>query len=432
MKLLTLAIKQLKYRPTDVLTSFLLLSTSLVVLWLSSELKRQSEERVAANLAQTDLVVGAKGSPLQLVLSAIYHIDAPTGNIKLKDYQNLKRNPMIAQALPLAYGDNYKGFKIVGSNQDFLQWYQLKIKSGEYKNQPMEVALGFEVAQKTGLQIGDQFSGSHGLINQKEEVHAHGLYTVTAIFEQKHNVVDQLILTPIESVWAVHQHEEQHKHPEQDHASEPHEHEHGEIHDHDHGDHHDHDHHHDHGQNIDQHEQEITAILIRYRSKMAALQLPKMINEQPMLQAAAPAIELNRLYFFIQTGANALKLAGYALLLLALLSSWLYLSKSIFDRKEELILLRYLGFSKIKLVKLLLLEQWLWLLPAWLTSLIVARLVLWLIAGAQDWGAAYQYQIEAMLQIDWQLLVLVVFISLLSLIGPIYKVFKLQLASLLK
>ena len=77
------------------------------------------------NLGDIDLVVGAKGSPLQLVLSSILHLDNPTGNIPYKEAKNLVKNPMIKRATPISYGDNYKGFRIIGSTPIFLDHYNI-------------------------------------------------------------------------------------------------------------------------------------------------------------------------------------------------------------------------------------------------------------------------------------------------------------------
>ena len=103
------------------------------------QLETSFKNQIDTNLGNIDLVVGAKGSPLQLVLASVLHLDNPTGNILYEEAQKLNRNPMIKSAVPISYGDNYKGFRIVGTTVDFLSLYNSELQEGHHIKKSMEV-----------------------------------------------------------------------------------------------------------------------------------------------------------------------------------------------------------------------------------------------------------------------------------------------------
>jgi len=117
-----------------------------------------------------DLVLGAKGSPLQLILSSVYQIDAPPGNISYAEAETWMKNPMVESAVPLAYGDNYSGYKIVGTDENYLKHFGLNVIEGTSFAKDFEVVIGADIALKTGLKIGDTFFGTHG-DSEDDEVH---------------------------------------------------------------------------------------------------------------------------------------------------------------------------------------------------------------------------------------------------------------------
>ncbi|MCI5054903.1 MAG: ABC transporter permease, partial [Flavobacteriales bacterium] len=94
------------------------------------------EQRLQRDLSETDMVVGAKGSPLQLILSSVYHIDNPTGNIALEEANRLKKNRLIKWAIPLSFGDAYREFRIVGTNEKYLELYNAEFDQGKMWNAP--------------------------------------------------------------------------------------------------------------------------------------------------------------------------------------------------------------------------------------------------------------------------------------------------------
>lgn len=226
MNIWKISIQNLKSKPLYTFLSVLVLSLSIALLLGVQQLKTSFKYQMENNLGEIDLVIGAKGSPLQLVLASVLHLDNPTGNISYKEAQKIGKNPMIKFAVPISYGDNYKGFKIVGTTPKFLSLYNAELKEGRTVKKSMEVVLGSSVAEKSNLKIGDTFLSSHGLVENDIHVHEEKL-TVVGILKPTKKVIDRLIVTNLESVWDVHHHhhhEEELDGEEKEHGAEHHHH----------------------------------------------------------------------------------------------------------------------------------------------------------------------------------------------------------------
>lgn len=393
MNILQIAWKNIKQNPATAILGVLLTafgSAILCVLLLSSH---QIERQLDNNSRGIDLVVGAKGSPLQLILSSIYHMDNPTGNIPYADAQALAANPMVRMAVPLALGDNYKGHRIIGTDSSFIELYGLELADGRMWDADFEAVVGAETARKNNLEIGDSFIGAHGL-SDEGHVHDSHPYTITGILKPAHNVTDRLILSSIGSVWAVHDiHHDDHEH---DHAD--HDHSHDDDHGHDHAHHDDHDHaHHDHDHDHDEEEvvlvrsmagdvaaigPEITAMLIQYRNPSAIAHLPRLVNQSTSMQAASPAFESTRLFSLLGVGIDALQQLAYIIMFMAALSIFVSLYNAFKSRKYDLAIMRSMGASRGTLFGIVIAEGVLVTLIGSVLGLLLAHVALHLI-GAQ-------------------------------------------------
>ncbi len=385
MKNLTikLAWANLSHRPLGTLLTIATLGTAVALMSLLIQFSGHTETRLSRDLADVDLVVGAKGSPLQLILSSLLHVDVPTGNIPLEDAQALMRNPQVRTAVPLALGDSFRGFRIIGTTADFLGLYDADLAYGTPMAHPQQVIIGSLVHKTLGMQIGQRFVGAHGLSSSDEGLtkHAHTPYTVVGILKPTGSILDRLVITSIDSVWlahsphAGHHHEaEPDEHEAYDHEAHEHEaHEHNGHIDHHHGESdekaedHDHAEEQHHGEDHDHHEEtdmahareealplldissmipgdrEITALLIRYASPIAAVRLPRAINEQPGLQAAAPAIEVTRLFSLSSGLVSAAQTVAILLALVGGLSIFAAISSATAAGLYDVALMRAMG-----------------------------------------------------------------------------------------
>ena len=245
--MLRLAWKNLLFKPLNTSLSLLLFALGTGLIALLIHINTQVKEQYEQNLAGIDLVIGAKGSPLQLILCNMYHVDNPTGNISLQEARPFlnPKHPLISLAVPLSLGDNYRGYRIVGTSYRLVDSvYSGQIAEGKLWQEDLEVTVGAEVALRTGLRIGDRFHSAHGLVDDGINIHDHGDgFEVVGILQASGTVLDQLILTNTSSIWAVHEHEEESALPESSQEVEEHKHEghHHEDHDHE-DDHHEDDH----------------------------------------------------------------------------------------------------------------------------------------------------------------------------------------------
>ncbi|MFQ3595280.1 MAG: FtsX-like permease family protein [Sphingomonadaceae bacterium] len=348
--MLGLAIAYLRDRAGQTLLNVALLALAVASLVALLLISTRVEDRFARDAAGIDLVVGAKGSPLQLILSAIYHVDQPTGNVPLETVAMLRKDPAVASAIPLALGDNFAGFRIVGTEPAFLSLHRPELAQGRIWQAPMEAVIGADVARATGAGLGQRFVGTHGLADDGGE-HDHAPFTVVGILARTGTVTDRLILTSVESVWDVHGI----AHGGSDHA-----------HDHDHARDHDHAHDHDHGHAPRVPEQpltgrpalepEVTAVLVRYASPAAAIRLPAAINRQTAMQAASPASETAR-FLSLFDGAIA-GARAFAMLIAAAgaLSIFTVLLSAARQRAGDLALLRVMGATRAQVFGCVVLE----------------------------------------------------------------------------
>lgn len=347
-------------RPLETGLSVLLLAFGVGIIGLMLLMQRSLTEDLDRNIKDIDLVLGAKGSPLQLILANVYHVDVPTGNIALADARKIMRHPYIEEAIPLAYGDNHELFRIVGTEPSYPAHYDAQVADGRAFSSPFEVTIGSEVATSTGLTLGDEFYSAHGLTDGTD-IHKDKAYRVVGIYARTGAVIDQLILTPIESVWGVHE-------------------------------------------SVEGADQEITAVLLKKKNPLAILTLPNLLRDTPM-QVALPAIEMNRLTQQFGVGLNTLRAVAMLIMGLSFVSVFVALLSSLRDRKYELALMRTMGATPRQLFSLVLMEG-LWMTAAGIgCGLVLSRLGVVLLGQVlQD---RFHYDVTQLAPVEGELVLIV-------------------------
>lgn len=315
---------QLARRPLQTALSVLLLALAVGTLLFVLLVQTQLARNLTRDAQGIDLVVGAKGSPLQLILSAVYHVDVPTGNVPLAAVEQVRANRLVKSALPVSLGDNFRGFRIVGTEPALIAHYGGRLAQGALWQGRQQAVIGAEVARATGLGVGQSFSGAHGL-SADGPVHDDAEYRVVGVLAPSGTVLDRLLLTDLESVWFVHEGE----------AADPDE------------------------RRILQESREVTAILVQYASPLAAAIVPRQVNAEPALMAAVPASEVARLFAVVGVGIDAMRIFAGVLLVSALLALFVALMNALEERRYDIAILRLLGASRARVAALLLLEAWL-------------------------------------------------------------------------
>lgn len=370
MNLLKLAFKNTLYYKLSTLLTVLLLALGVATVSLIYYASKQLEQQLKDNLKSADIVVGAKGSPLQIVLSSLYQIDAPTGNINYSEVDKYANHPMVAMAIPLSFGDSYKGFRVVGTNEQYWKWKNIELVSGAFFQKPFEVVIGAFAAKQLNLKLGDTFHSNHGL--EHGEAHEHHDFKVVGILKEGFGATDKLILCSQESIWQLHHSEKK----------------------------------------------DITAMILQTRSPMALFSLPKQINSQSTLQAALPSIEINRLLSLMDVGFKTLQLIAWCIIVISALSIFISMINALKDRKTELALMRIMGASRLKMIMMLLLEAFFVVTIGYVLGMIGGRLLLMTFS----WFLESSFQTELIANnfsmFDLKLFIAVLILALVAAIIP--------------
>ncbi|KJS77016.1 MAG: multidrug ABC transporter substrate-binding protein [Comamonadaceae bacterium BICA1-1] len=400
MNTLSLSWRYLWSRPLATVLNLLLLTLGVTAMAFVLSAREQITHSFERDLSGIDAVIGAKGSPIQLIMSGVFHLDVPPGNIRLADLETLRQHPQVARIIPLSLGDNLGGYRIVGTTPDYVALYGAELAQGQLWQQPMQAVLGAHVATSTGLGLGQRFVGVHGL-DPRGKAHDLHPYTITGILAPCRCVLDRLVLTATESVWLVHDdlHGMAQMSPEERASIEA--------------------------------EREVTMALISYHSPLAAVTFPRFVNTQTNMQAAAPALELTRLLTLLGAGTQVLQGFGLTLLLMAALSIFVALWAAVRERETDLAMLRMLGTPARRLVALLLTEALALALLALLLGLLLAQALLaamagWLPAGSTTLLQAWRWS-PVLLWVPFTALLLAALAAAL----PAWRVQRLDVMSLL-
>ncbi|MCE7992216.1 MAG: ABC transporter permease [Roseivirga sp.] len=410
MNLFSLSWNYIRSKPLNTVLNILLMSLGIAIILVLLLLNSQLEENLGKNKRGVDLVVGAKGSPLQLILANVYHIDFPTGNIKLTEAKALTRNRLIKSAIPLALGDNYRSFRIVGTNHDYVKLYQGEVDQGALWKNNLEVTVGANVAKRLGLKVGDDFFGAHGMSVSDLE-HDEARYEVVGVLAAGNSVLDNLILTNIESVWKVHAHEEEEEHGHEEDpvlgsAYET-------------------------GFPDGDEDAEITSMLIQFRSAMGAVQLPRMINANTNMQAASPAFETQRLFSLLGIGVNMIRSFAYIIIVIAGLSIFISLYNALKDRKYDLAIMRSLGASRSKLFVHVIIEGVIITLLGGLFGFVLGHALVEILAGYYE--KSEEVGITGLVFVNQELIVLLLSIGVgvLSALLPAFNAYRTDISKVL-
>ncbi len=387
-------------KPLNTVLSVILLGLSVALLSGAIQFQNVLKNQIHNNIKNIDMVVGAKGSPLQLVLSAVLHIDAPVGNISLAEADKIVRHPMVGSAIPLSYGDNHAGYRIIGTTSDFLEIYNADFEKGSPFNNPFEVVVGFNVAKNLGLQLNNTFQSAHGLMNDgMGDLHG-DRFKVVGILKPGNTVLDNLIVTSQESVWLVHEHEEEEANEVPDLET-----------------------HHD--------EREITALLLRLKNPFALVQLPRQINENTNLQAVLPKYELDRLYQFTGIGFSTISLIAILIFIVSGLSIFISLFRMVKERRYELALMRTYGASQFNLIVVILIEAVLLGICGYLLGIMMAKFTLIALFGGFASDFKYHIGLPWYAVEDIFIFLFVVILIVLATLVAVLPIFKMNVSKIL-
>jgi putative ABC transport system permease protein len=285
-----------------------------------------------------DAVLGARGSQIQLVLNTVFHLETSPGNIPYAMYQEIAKNPQVELAVPYAVGDNYKGFRIVGTTEDiftkfeFRQGEKFQVEPGGRFFDPAakEAVIGSFAARETGLKVGDVFQPYHGLIYDEKNRHNDD-YRVVGVLQPTNSPSDRVIWIPLEGVYRMQGHvlrgAGENYTPTAEEA-------------------------------IPDEAKEVSAVMLKFRSPQTGMNLDQLINRQGKVATLAFPIGRSMAELFDKLGwiNRVLELVAYLVVVVAAFSILASIHNTINERTREFAILRALGAKRQTVFSVIVLE----------------------------------------------------------------------------
>ena len=326
------------------LTSLLCVAsiTLSVALLLGVErIKNGARDGFTNTISQTDLIVGAKGGPLQLVLYTVFRIGSPTNNIRFSSYTKIKSLPEVDWTIPISLGDAYRGYRVVGTDENFFKHYRyrrnqkIEVLNGKIPVGIFDVVLGYEVAQKFQHKTSDSIILSHGISEKSFMDHSVTPFKVVGILNPTATPIDRSIFITLEGMEAMHIGWDKGV-PGKNSTVTP--------------------------ENLKKeniHIGQITSFLLKTKNRIQTLKLQRKIDSFPEdpLMAVIPGLALHQLWKTLSYIENILYLISLCVLAVGLISVIVSLYTSLNERRREIAIFRALGAGAGKVVSLLLVES---------------------------------------------------------------------------
>jgi putative ABC transport system permease protein len=433
MTLLSIVIKNMKQRAlATALTTF---SVSLGIALASAILlvRNGVQSRFESGYAGYDLIVGPKGSRLQLTLNTVYHLDVSQGNVPWSLYEKLDVDKRVRLAVPFAVGDSYKGHRIVGTIPEFLTEFEFgkgrkfKFAQGrpfrfsehalmhafedaaqrakalregkpppdehdhDHGDNVFEAVLGSEAARLTGLKIGDKFQAAHGVADDGHEHEE--LWTVVGILEPSGTANDRAIFINLDSFYLIKGHE---KGGEQMRGAD-------EL-----------------GQ--------VSAIILQMRVPQHAYLLRFQLNELPDVMAVVPELEVRELFKIVGNIDRVLLAQAILIVIVAGIAIAASIYNSINERRREIAILRALGARRVTVFSIIVLEAALVCAMGGLLGLAGGHLVVAGAAGALQQASGFAVSALEFHKIELWLWLGCVILGVVSGLGPAVRAYRTDVA----
>ena len=314
-----------------------------VTLLLGVQLTRGSlRDSFTNTLSGTDLVVGARTAPLDLVLHSVFRIGEANAEVSWKTYQKIARHPDVAWTVPLSLGDSHRGFRVLGTSRDYFVHYRyahgqpLRFAVGLPFRDLYDVVLGAEVARTLGYRLGDSIVVSHGIGAVSFAPHADQPFRVAGILAPTGTPVDRTLHVNLEAITAIHLDWRGGAEvaPELRTTAER-------------------------ARQRDLTPEGVTAFLVGMRSRVLALTMQRAINQyrEEALTAAIPGVALEQLWSIVGIAESALSLVAAFVVLAGLLGMVTAMLTSLNERRREMAILRSVGAAPHQVFALLVLES---------------------------------------------------------------------------
>ena len=413
MTLLFLAYQSLKNRIVASAITLFSISLSVFLVLGVERIREGAKEGFSNTLSQTDLVVGARGSDIQLLLYTVFHMGEATNNISVSSYEKFKNHSAVEWTIPISLGDSHKGHRVIASDQNFFEHYRfqgdkfLKFAQGGPSQEIFDVVIGSEVAKNLNYKVTNPVVLSHGISEVSLVKHTDKPFQIVGILEPTATPIDRALFITLEGMEAIHMDWKDGAPPlegQETHVSKikkdllkP---------------------------------KQITSFLLRTKNRIETLRLQREINtfDDEPLMAAIPGVVLSKLWSTLSYAEKSLKGISICVALVSLLGLLLVLYSSLNERRREMAILRALGLSPLKILFLFLFESLTLVISG---SLLGIGFLYSFIIISRPWiinrfGIFIPVQTLSSNEIGF--LVLIVFASLIAGLIPAYAAYKKSLA----
>ncbi|MDJ0892685.1 MAG: ABC transporter permease [Gammaproteobacteria bacterium] len=327
MAIFSLAWKSLINRRFTALLTVVSIALSVALLVGVERLRTEARASFANTLSGTDLILGARSGPVQLLLYAVFRIGDATNNISWKSYQDIAAYPKVAWTVPISLGDSHRGFRVLGTTPAYFEHYRyargrpLAIAEGRQFTDLYDAVLGAEVAEKLDYSIGDPIIVAHGASDVSFARHDDKPFRVVGILARTGTPVDRTVHVSLEAIEAIHiDWQSGAPIPGVSISAEQ-------------------------ARGMDLTPKVITAALVGLKSKVATFRVQRFINDYPEepLSAILPGVALSQLWDLIGVAENALLIVSVFVVVVGLFGMLTALLTSLNERRREMAILRSVG-----------------------------------------------------------------------------------------
>ncbi|MGB5467458.1 MAG: ABC transporter permease [Sedimenticolaceae bacterium] len=327
MAIVSLAWKSLLNRRFTAVLTVISIALSVALLIGVERLRTEARASFANTLSGTDLIIGARSGPVQLLLYTVFRIGDATNNFSWESYQALAQHPKIAWTVPISLGDSHRGYRVLGTNRDYFRHYrfardrELAFAAGKPFEDLYDAVLGAEAADALDYEVGDAIVIAHGAGDVSFARHDDKPFRVAGILQRTGTPVDRTVHVSLQAIEAIHA-DWQRGAPlpgisisaEQARA-------------------------------LDLTPKAISAALVGLKSKIATFQVQRIVNEYPQepLTAILPGVALSQLWDLIGIAENALLIVAIFVVVVGLFGMLTALLTSLNERRREMAILRSVG-----------------------------------------------------------------------------------------
>jgi putative ABC transport system permease protein len=405
MFLLRLAARSLRARALISALTVASIALSVTLLVGIEHVRSGVRDSFAGTIRGTDLIVGARGGTTQVLLSTVFGMAAPAGSVSWETFERWSAHPAVAWTIPYALGDSHRGFRVIGTSEEFFARYrfrdqQVTFARGRAPQSPREVAIGSEVAARLGYGLESDVVLAHGLGEVSFAEHDVHPFTVVGVIARTVTPIDRALYVTLEGLEAMHEAEAERNGPAAAHGAAGHD------------------------------EPPITAFLVGTKNRFETLRLQQEMNADRTdpLTAIIPGVALQQLWQTVGNAEAALRLVALFTLLVGLIGMSVALYASLESRRREMAILRAVGAGPRTIVALLVSESALLALTGAVVGVVLVYVGITAVAGTVEAKYGLALTLHGLGRMEWAYLALVVGAGTLVGVLPAWKAYRASLA----